>query len=73
MLYTAKGTASLVVPLAAVLSVATGNWTAALSVAAFFNIIAAVMAIAVLYPVRLHEIRRAGGDTPVVGEPVPVV
>src|SRR5665213_3488290 len=50
MLYTAKGTASLVVPLASILSVATGNWTAALSVAAIFNIVAAVMAIAVLYP-----------------------
>ncbi len=64
MLYTAKGTASLVVPLASVLSVATGSWTAALSVAAFFNIIAAVMAIAVLYPVRLREIRKAGGIVP---------
>jgi OFA family oxalate/formate antiporter-like MFS transporter len=64
MLYTAKGTASLVVPLASVLSAATGNWTAALSVAAFFNIIAAVMAIAVLYPVRLREIRKPGGIVP---------
>jgi OFA family oxalate/formate antiporter-like MFS transporter len=63
MLYTAKGTASLLVPLASVLSVATGNWTAALSVAAFFNIIAAVMAIAVLYPARLREIKKAGGPT----------
>jgi MFS transporter, OFA family, oxalate/formate antiporter len=60
MLYTAKGTASLVVPLASILSVATGNWTAALSVAAIFNIIAAVMAIAVLYPARLHEIKKTG-------------
>ena len=60
MLYTAKGTASLVVPLASILSVATGNWTAALSVAAIFNIVAAVMAIAVLYPARLHEIKKAG-------------
>jgi OFA family oxalate/formate antiporter-like MFS transporter len=56
MLYTAKGTASLVVPLASILSAATGNWTAALSVAAIFNIVAAVMAIAVLYPARLREI-----------------
>jgi len=71
MLYTAKGTASLVVPLASVLSVATGNWTAALSVAAFFNIIAAVMAIAVLYPVRLNEIRSAGKADP--GVTVPAV
>src|ERR1017187_5382669 len=67
MLYTPKGTASLVVPLASVLSVATGSWTAALSVAAFFNIIAAVMAIAVLYPARLHEIRKASQTMPSIG------
>ncbi len=59
MLYTAKGTASLVVPLASVLTAATGNWTAALGVAAIFNIIAAIMAMAVLYPLRLREIGKA--------------
>jgi OFA family oxalate/formate antiporter-like MFS transporter len=75
MLYTAKGTASLVVPLASVLSVATGSWTAALSVAAIFNVIAAVMAIAVLYPVRVHEIKKAGGTVPemVTATAAPVV
>jgi MFS transporter, OFA family, oxalate/formate antiporter len=61
MLYTAKGTASLVVPLASVLTAATGNWTAALGVAAIFNIIAAIMAMAVLYPLRLREIGKAAG------------
>lgn len=67
MLYTAKGTASLVVPLASVLTAATGSWSAALMVAAIFNILAAVMAIAVLYPVRLREIRKATGDVAPVG------
>jgi len=60
MLYTAKGTAALVVPLASILTAATGSWTAALGVAAIFNIVAAVMAMAVLYPLRLREIRKAG-------------
>ena len=59
MLYTAKGTASLVVPLASVLTAATGSWTAALGVAAIFNIVAAVMAMAVLYPLRVREIGKA--------------
>jgi OFA family oxalate/formate antiporter-like MFS transporter len=59
MLYTAKGTGSLVVPLASVLTAMTGSWSAALAVAAVFNIIAAVMALAVLYPLRRREIGRA--------------
>ena len=52
MLYTAKGTASLLVPLANILTSATGNWHAVFYVAAILNIVAAVMAIAVLRPMR---------------------
>ena len=52
MLYTAKGTASLLVPLANVLTSATGSWHAVFYVAAILNIIAAVMALAVLRPMR---------------------
>jgi OFA family oxalate/formate antiporter-like MFS transporter len=52
MLYTAKGTASLLVPLANVLTSATGSWHAVFYVAAILNIIAAVMALAVLKPMR---------------------
>src|SRR5438128_11965209 len=52
MLYTAKGTASLLVPLANVLTNATGSWHAVFYVAAALNIIAAVMALAVLRPMR---------------------
>jgi MFS transporter, OFA family, oxalate/formate antiporter len=52
MLYTAKGTASLLVPLANVLTNATGSWHAVFYVAAILNIIAAVMALAVLRPMR---------------------
>jgi OFA family oxalate/formate antiporter-like MFS transporter len=52
MLYTAKGTASLLVPLANVLTNATGSWHAVFYVAAILNIIAAVMAPVVLRPMR---------------------
>jgi OFA family oxalate/formate antiporter-like MFS transporter len=52
MLYTAKGTASLLVPLANVLTNATGNWHAVFYVAAILNIVAAVMALVVLRPMR---------------------
>ena len=56
MLYTAKGTAALLVPLANVLTNATGSWHAVFYVAAFLNIIAAVMAVAVLKPMRMRAI-----------------
>src|SRR5579872_2207383 len=72
MLYTAKGTASLVVPLASVLTAATGSWTAALTVAAVFNILAAIMALAVLLPARVREIERAQGTPLNVPTGVPV-
>jgi MFS transporter, OFA family, oxalate/formate antiporter len=52
MLYTAKGTAALLVPLANVLTDWTGSWHAVFYVAAILNIIAAVMALAVLKPMR---------------------
>jgi OFA family oxalate/formate antiporter-like MFS transporter len=52
MLYTAKGTAALLVPFANVLTTATGSWTAVFLVASALNIVAAVMAIAVLRPMR---------------------
>ncbi|HEX5212051.1 MAG TPA: oxalate/formate MFS antiporter [Pseudolabrys sp.] len=52
MLYTAKGTASLLVPLSSVLTAATGSWHAVFYVAALLNIVAAVMALFVLKPMR---------------------
>jgi OFA family oxalate/formate antiporter-like MFS transporter len=58
MLYTAKGTASLLVPLANVLTAATGSWTAVFIVSAALNIVAAVMALAVLRPMRLRSLRQ---------------
>jgi len=59
MLYTAKGTAALLVPLANVLTSATGSWHAVFYVAAILNIIAAVMALGVLKPMRIRFISRS--------------
>jgi MFS transporter, OFA family, oxalate/formate antiporter len=58
MLYTAKGTAALLVPLANVLTSATGSWHAVFYVAAILNLIAAVMALFVLKPMRTRFISR---------------
>src|SRR5580692_196195 len=52
LLYTAKGTAALLVPYANVLSKATGSWHMVFMLAAALNLIAAVMAILVLKPMR---------------------
>ena len=59
MLYTAKGTASLLVPLANVLTTATGNWRAVFIIAALMNIVAAVMALVVLKPMRIKTMARS--------------
>jgi MFS transporter, OFA family, oxalate/formate antiporter len=54
LLYTAKGTASLLVPLANVLTSATGSWTAVFIVAAALNIVAAILALVALKPLRVR-------------------
>jgi OFA family oxalate/formate antiporter-like MFS transporter len=52
LLYTAKGTASLVVPLSSVLATATGSWESVFIVASVMNATAALMAWFVLKPMR---------------------
>ncbi|HEY6241205.1 MAG TPA: MFS transporter, partial [Burkholderiales bacterium] len=52
LLYTAKGTAALLVPLGNVLASATGSWTAVFVVASVMNAVAALMAWFVLKPMR---------------------
>jgi OFA family oxalate/formate antiporter-like MFS transporter len=59
MLYTAKGTAALLVPLANVLTTATGSWTAVFIVAAVLNIVAAVLALVALKPMRARAMAQA--------------
>ncbi len=59
MLYTAKGTAALLVPLANVLTTATGTWNAVFIVAAALNIGAAILALVALRPMRLRAMARS--------------
>jgi OFA family oxalate/formate antiporter-like MFS transporter len=60
LLYTAKGTASFLVPLGNVLYDMTGkNWTAVFLAAAALNIVAAVMALAVLKPMRKRFVAKS--------------
>jgi len=56
MLYTAKGTAALLVPFGNLLTSATGNWTAVFIIAAALNIIAAIMALVLLKPMRARAV-----------------
>jgi OFA family oxalate/formate antiporter-like MFS transporter len=59
LLYTAKGTAALLVPLGNVLVSATGSWTAVFVVASVMNAIAALMAWFVLKPMRRRFMEKA--------------
>jgi OFA family oxalate/formate antiporter-like MFS transporter len=60
MLYTAKGTASLLVPLSSVLATTTGSWHTVFIVASVMNAIAALMAWFVLRPMRRAQMSRVG-------------
>ena len=59
MLYTAKGTASLLVPLSSVLATATGSWHAVFIVASIMNAVAALMAWFVLRPMRRAQMEES--------------
>jgi MFS transporter, OFA family, oxalate/formate antiporter len=58
LMYTAKGTAALLVPLGNVLMTATGTWLAVFVIGASMNILAAVLALFVLKPMRAIYTRR---------------
>jgi MFS transporter, OFA family, oxalate/formate antiporter len=70
LLYTAKGTASLLVPLSSYLTVWTGDWHAVFITASLFNLVAALMALFVLKPMRAAHNRRAAVES---GSPTPTV
>jgi OFA family oxalate/formate antiporter-like MFS transporter len=57
LLYTAKGTASLLVPLTSVVTAATGSWHTAFYIAAALNAVAALLAPLALRPMRLRLTR----------------
>jgi OFA family oxalate/formate antiporter-like MFS transporter len=52
LLYTAKGVASLVVPLSSVIAISFGGWRTVFIAAAAMNIVAACMALLILKPLR---------------------
>jgi OFA family oxalate/formate antiporter-like MFS transporter len=58
LLYTAKGTAALVVPLASLIHDRTGSWSSVLVVLVGFNIITALLAFLVLKPMRERTLAR---------------
>jgi OFA family oxalate/formate antiporter-like MFS transporter len=59
LLYTAKGTAALMVPLGSLLRELTGDWLTVLYLAAAVNLLAAGLALFVLRPMRRAFIRRS--------------
>src|SRR5437868_2446393 len=67
MLYTAKGTASLLVPLANVLAAATGSWQSVFLVAAAMNLVAALAAPFVLRPLRQRHAASLAATTAAAG------
>jgi MFS transporter, OFA family, oxalate/formate antiporter len=71
LMYTATGTAALLVPVASVWVAAKGNWHAVFITAAILNILAALMAIAILKPMRSAYTNRtaAAGATAKLATP----
>ena len=64
ILYTAKGTASLLVPLANILASRTGGWQSVFVIAAVLNAVAALMALIVLKPKRKSFLSTAAAAEP---------
>jgi MFS transporter, OFA family, oxalate/formate antiporter len=69
LLYTAKGTASLLIPLSSVLSARTGGWFGVFVTASVLNAVAAVAALLLLKPLRGRL--RAARPAPSVGSTAP--
>jgi MFS transporter, OFA family, oxalate/formate antiporter len=60
LLYTAKGTASLLIPICAIIVAATGSWVTAFVIAACFDITAAILSLVVLKPLARRTLASAG-------------
>jgi OFA family oxalate/formate antiporter-like MFS transporter len=58
LLYTAKGTSAFLVPLANVLKSTTGSWESVFMVAAVTNVVVVLLALFVLRPLRVNQLRR---------------
>jgi OFA family oxalate/formate antiporter-like MFS transporter len=68
LLYTAKGTAALIVPYTSILTTMTGSWHAVFICAAVLNLVAALMALFILKPMRASYTRPASVPA---AQPVP--
>jgi OFA family oxalate/formate antiporter-like MFS transporter len=71
LLYTAKGTAALLVPLASIVSAHYG-WYAVFAISVALNAIAALLALLVLKPLRRRFIEQGAVEKPASVETVPV-
>jgi MFS transporter, OFA family, oxalate/formate antiporter len=69
LLYTAKGTASLLVPLGNLLAQATGSWRSVFIVAAIMNLLAALAGPLVLRPLRMRHQAALAARTPARQQP----
>ncbi len=66
LLYTAKGTAALLVPVTSVMAASSGSWQTVFIAAAVMNLVAAFMALFVLKPLRLRmSAEQVGSAVPV--------
>jgi len=70
LLYTAKGTAALAVPLASAIHDSTGSWAAILSVLACFNVVTALLAFLVLRPMRERTLARERLEDAAISSPM---
>lgn len=60
LLYTAKGTAALIVPIASQIRDTTGTWSSVVTVLVAFNIVTALLAVFVLKPMRERRLAAEG-------------
>jgi len=69
LLYTAKGTAALLVPISSVIADATGSWDMVFVLASAVNALAAVMALFVLKPMRARVMEVNSAETAMPSRP----
>lgn len=69
LLYTAKGTASLIVPLASLVRAATGSWAGVIWLLIAFTLLVAILAVAALKPMRERAVATERGEEVVTGVP----
>ena len=69
LLYTAKGTAALLVPISSVIADATGSWDMVFVLASAVNALAAVMALFVLKPMRARLMEANSAETAMPSRP----